>query len=61
VPKCRGGDISVANCQIECRAHNNQRRERTIEEYLTSSDTTDLRPSEPEAVVTPPAEPVDPT
>jgi hypothetical protein len=34
VPNCKGGPLSVANCIIECRAHNNQRRERTIEEYL---------------------------
>ena len=41
VARCKGGLLDVKNCQIECRAHNNQRRERTIEEYLTSSDTTD--------------------
>lgn len=41
VAKCKGGLLDVKNCQIECRAHNNQRRERTIEEYLISSDTTE--------------------
>lgn len=41
VPRCKGGPLDVRNCQIECRAHNNQRRERTIEEYLMSSETTD--------------------
>lgn len=41
VAKSKGGQADVANCQIECRAHNNQRRERTIEEYLISSDTTE--------------------
>jgi hypothetical protein len=34
VPRCRGGELSVANCIIECRRHNNERREKTIEEYL---------------------------
>lgn len=34
VPACRGGELSISNCIIECRAHNNERRERTIEEYL---------------------------
>lgn len=35
------GELSVQNGMIECRAHNNQRRERTIEEYLTCDDTTE--------------------
>lgn len=43
VPACRNGELSVANCIIECRAHNNQRREMTIEEYLISTKTTDSR------------------
>lgn len=34
VPKCKGGELSVENCWIECRAHNNDRKEKTIEEYL---------------------------
>jgi hypothetical protein len=29
------------NCQIECRAHNNQRREMLIEEYLNSDMVTE--------------------
>lgn len=36
VPKCRGGQLTVENAVIECRGHNNQRREMTIEEYLLS-------------------------
>lgn len=35
VPRCHGGELTVANCIIECRNHNNQRRELTIEEYLS--------------------------
>lgn len=34
VPRCRGGELTIANCVIECRRHNNERREKTIEEYL---------------------------
>lgn len=34
VPRCRGGELTIENSIIECRNHNNQRRERTIEEYL---------------------------
>lgn len=41
VPRCSGAELTVANGMIECRAHNNQRRERSIEEYLTSSDVTE--------------------
>jgi hypothetical protein len=40
VPRCAGADLTVANGMIECRAHNNQRRERSIEEYLASDDVT---------------------
>lgn len=40
VPRSRGGGMTVENCQIECRAHNNQRREMLIEEYLQSELTT---------------------
>jgi len=43
VPRCQHGKLSVANCVIECRAHNNQRRERTIEQYLLSPDRTTHR------------------
>jgi len=41
-PRSSGGDLTVENCQIECRAHNNQRREMQIEEYLRSSLTTEV-------------------
>ena len=40
VPRCKGGDLSLQNCVIECRSHNNQRREMTIEEYIQSEKTT---------------------
>lgn len=40
VPACTGMALTVENGMIECRAHNNQRRERSIEEYLTSEDRT---------------------
>lgn len=46
VQKCKGGPLTVANGQIECRAHNNQRREMSIEEYLKSdlfTEATDGR------------------
>ena len=43
VPNCTGAELTVANGMIECRAHNNQRRERSIEQYLASCDTTDMR------------------
>lgn len=36
VARCAGGELSVENCVIECRSHNNQRRERPIAEYLQS-------------------------
>jgi hypothetical protein len=36
-----GGPLSVENCVIECRAHNNQRRAMTIEEYIKSTLTTE--------------------
>lgn len=38
--KCNGGPLTVSNCQIECRAHNNQRSSMSIEEYLSSPLTT---------------------
>lgn len=41
VPRCNGGPLDVANGQIECRAHNNQRREMSIEDYLRSGLTTE--------------------
>lgn len=34
VPRCQDGPLTVENCMIECRAHNNERKERTIEQYL---------------------------
>jgi hypothetical protein len=40
VPRCKGGPLTVENGQIECRAHNNQRREISIEDYMKSSMTT---------------------
>jgi hypothetical protein len=36
VSRSDGGNISIANCWIECRDHNNDRRDRTIEDYLKS-------------------------
>jgi len=39
VPRCKGGELTIPNCVIECRSHNNQRREMTIEEYLSSELT----------------------
>jgi hypothetical protein len=36
IAKTHGGQVSIANCWIECRAHNNDRREVSIESYLTS-------------------------
>jgi hypothetical protein len=41
VQRCMGGPLTVENGQIECRAHNNQRREMSIEEYMKSSMTTE--------------------
>jgi hypothetical protein len=43
VQNCMGGELSVANCQIECRSHNNQRLSMSIEDYLKSPLTTDSR------------------
>jgi hypothetical protein len=40
VQSSRGGPLSVENCWIECRAHNNQRRDMSIEEYLKSDKRT---------------------
>lgn len=37
VARCEGAELTVANGMIECRAHNNQRRDMTIEEYLLSN------------------------
>ena len=34
------GDLTIENAMIECRAHNNQRRARSIEDYLSSEDVT---------------------
>lgn len=41
VQRCKGGPLTVENGQIECRAHNNQRREMSIEDYMKSSATTE--------------------
>lgn len=35
-----GGDLTIENGMIECRAHNNQRRAKSIEAYLASTDVT---------------------
>jgi len=40
VPNCEGGPLEVANCVIECRSHNNQRREMTVEQYISSDLNT---------------------
>lgn len=40
VPRSRGGELTVANAVIECRGHNNQRSDMTIEEYLLSEKHT---------------------
>lgn len=37
-----GGPLSVENCVIECRSHNNQRRDMSIEEYIRSNLTLDV-------------------
>jgi hypothetical protein len=37
IPNCKGGAISVANCIIECRAHNHARRTMSVEDYLRCS------------------------
>lgn len=41
VQRCKGGPLTVENGQIECRAHNNQRREMSIEDYMKSTMTTE--------------------
>lgn len=41
VQRCKGGPLTVENGQIECRAHNNQRREMSIEDYMKSSLMTE--------------------
>ena len=41
VQRCKGGPLTVENGQIECRAHNNQRREMSIEDYIKSTMTTE--------------------
>lgn len=33
---CNGGLMSVENCMIECRSHNNQRGAMSVEEYIRS-------------------------
>lgn len=42
IARCNNGELTVENGMIECRAHNNQRREMTIERYLASDLTTEL-------------------
>ena len=41
VQRCKGGPLTVENGQIECRAHNNQRREMSIEDYMKCDLTTE--------------------
>ena len=41
IQRCKGGPLTVENGQIECRAHNNQRREMSIEDYMKSNLSTD--------------------
>lgn len=41
VQRCKGGPLTVQNGQIECRAHNNQRREMSIEDYMRSDLSTE--------------------
>lgn len=41
VQRCKGGPLTVENGQIECRAHNNQRRDMSIEDYIKSAMTTE--------------------
>lgn len=41
VQRCKGGPLTVENGQIECRSHNNQRREMSIEEYIKSDLSTE--------------------
>lgn len=43
VPASKGGPLSIENCVIECRSHNNQRRAMLVEEYLLSDLTTGPR------------------
>lgn len=45
VQRCKGGPLTVANGQIECRAHNNQRREMSIEDYMKSDLQTQEQPT----------------
>ena len=40
VARCHGGELSIENAMIECRAHNNDRRERSIEQYLADKRET---------------------
>jgi len=49
IPKCKGGPLSVENCIVECRSHNNQRSAMTIEEYLKSEKTTGQAASQQQA------------
>ena len=40
IARSTGAELTVANGMIECHSHNNQRSDRTIEEYLASQDRT---------------------
>jgi hypothetical protein len=43
--RSQGGPLSVQNCVIECKSHNNQRLIMTVEEYLRSDLTTEILPT----------------
>jgi len=36
LPGSRGGEYTVENCQIACRKHNQERGDKSIEQYLSS-------------------------
>lgn len=38
----KGGPLSVENCVIECRSHNQQRSVMSVEEYIRSDLTTEI-------------------
>lgn len=40
IPASQNGPLTIANCIIECRAHNNERRALTIEEYIKAKGLT---------------------
>lgn len=47
IARSAGAELTVANGMIECHDHNNQRRARTIEQYLDSRDSTEVPPHDP--------------